>query len=96
MALDACHERPEGGGRLGREVAERIDVLAARQPDVAGHAAPDRWMEAEVLVRPDGRRRETRAEAARLAARRLGVDPLAGLADGQRPGVGGCIVSPFA
>ena len=81
-ALDTGGQRAERGGRLRREVAERVDVLATRQPDRSGEAASDGRVQAEVLVLPDGRGRLSGAEAAGLAAflsaaRRLGDDSLA-------------------
>ena len=76
-ALGARHDAAEVGGQVLGQVAERIDVLAARDPDGAGQAAADRRVQRPVLVRPDGRRRLAAADPARraaglTAARRLG------------------------
>jgi hypothetical protein len=96
-ALDPGRQRSERGGCVRRQVAERVDMLAARQPDSSRETALDWRMQTEVLVLPDGLRRLAAAEAAGLAAGlaaawRLGDDALVRLADGQRLGVGSCMV----
>jgi hypothetical protein len=81
-ALDPGSERPECSRRFGREVLERVHMLAAGEPDDAGEAAADGRVQREVLVPPDRGRRPAVADAAwlttRLAtARWLGVTGLA-------------------
>src|SRR5262245_64975920 len=67
-ALDSGCQRAELGGRFRRQVAEGVDVVAAREPDGSREAAPDGRVQAEVLVLPEGRRRPSGENAAGLAA----------------------------
>src|SRR5581483_6371511 len=68
-ALDAGGNAAEIGLEPLRQVAERVDVATAREPDGSGQAAADGRVQCPVLVRPDGRGRLAAADPAGRAAR---------------------------